>query len=668
MGRGTAITALLGILATTTAPLHESRPHAQAWSATTPFLQEERIESHASDITAHPACDVMDHNTQERLFSQNGTLYSRRENAAAQPLRFRHGWDTAVTACDIDATGTLWLGVRGKGVATRASDGDWAFYTGDDGLPFDEFTAVTAEGTAVWFGTTRGAIRYHDGAFSYRNAPRWLPDEHVRAIAANGHGVDILTDTGITSIIERPMTLEGKAVRFEQQIAQRHNRDGFVCQVSLPTPGERTVWKPKWTDNDGLWTALYAAAESFRYATTGDETAQENARRSIDALIRLQEVTGIAGFPARAMWPTTQPDPSNEQEQFSIGGQKNKRRTDPLWKVLPDRWPISADGRWYWKSDTSGAEIDGHMFAYATYYDLSIKDEHERERVRHYVSAMMDHIVKHGYALVDYDGTPTRFGWWGPTYVNAGIRDVLFSDGWRDVLRKIEGRLSSPSRSLSLLAYLKTAAHITGDEKYERRYRELVEQHHYAQNIQQAAYAFAPRAYYDGMQQEYLLYDLLLRYEEDPNIKSIYAEGLRKMVEVTRQDRNPLFNFIGAVRVGDTLPEYVLRVGEGIETLKDIPLDTIEYTMHNSHRKDLRAMWSRGGAHQWNNGTGKIFPDGSIGALPISELSVLRWSQNPFFVDRGRNAQVEEAPTHYLLPYYFGRHYRLITAGETPNP
>ncbi len=613
-------------------------------------------------VLAQPTCDTLDPRTGNRVLAIDGRIYEREATGIRRQIRFRPNWDTRVAACDIDTAGTLWIGADDRGVARRSVNGDWEFYTGDEGLPFDQFTAITIDGDAIWFGTTRGAIRYQDGVFAYRNAPRWLPGDRVDAIRPVAQGVEITTDKGTAIIRHVPMTLERKAAEFERQIAERHDREGFVSQVYLTTPGDRSAWRPKWTDNDGLWTGLYAAAESFRYAATGDEDARERAQRSIGALRLLQDVTGVPGFPARAVWPTTEPDPNGEQHQFSIAGQQKKQRADPLWKVLPHRWMRSADGRWYWKGDTSGAEIDGHMFAYATYYDLAAKGEGDRDLVRRYVTSLMDHIIANGYALVDHDGTLTRFGWWGPRYTNATLFDMIFrSDGLQDVLRKIEGRLTGPSKSLTLLTYLKTAAHITGDTAYEQQYRTLIREHHYDRNVQELRSDLAPRADYDSVQQQYLLFDLLLRYENEQGLRSTYLAGLRRLVLATDMDRNPLFNLVGASWLqDDALPDKERCVRDSIQTLERIPMDTIEYTMRNTHRKDLRSIWSRSGHDWWRNGKGKRYADGTVGALPIDEVVVLRWPQNPYEVDRGRDGLVEEAPTHYLLPYYLGKQRKLF--------
>ncbi len=69
----------------------------------------------------------------------------------------------------------------------------------------------------------------------------------------------------------------------------------------MPAPGDLAHCRPVMSDNDGLWTAIYVAAECFRYGATGSSAALANARSSLRALLRLESVTGISGFPARAI-------------------------------------------------------------------------------------------------------------------------------------------------------------------------------------------------------------------------------------------------------------------------------------------------------------------------------------------------------------------------------
>jgi len=71
--------------------------------------------------------------------------------------------------------------------------------------------------------------------------------------------------------------------------------------------------------------------------------------------------------------------------------------------------PLSSDGQWCLKADTSSDELDGHYFFYGVYYDLVARSEEEKRAVRDHVAAMTDHLVDHNFQLVDHDGTATRW-------------------------------------------------------------------------------------------------------------------------------------------------------------------------------------------------------------------------------------------------------------------
>jgi hypothetical protein len=114
--------------------------------------------------------------------------------------------------------------------------------------------------------------------------------------------------------------------------------------------------------------------------------------------------------------------------------------------VIVPRWPTSADGKWYWKTDTSSDELDGHYFLYGLYYDLVAETEAEKARVREVTARLTDHLIEHDYCLVDHDGKVTRWGVFGPQYLNGP-----FWTAQRGL------------NSLSVLSYIKVA--VCGDEK-----------------------------------------------------------------------------------------------------------------------------------------------------------------------------------------------------------
>ena len=86
-----------------------------------------------------------------------------------------------------------------------------------------------------------------------------------------------------------------------------------MVEAHLKTPGDVTTAFTTDNDNDGLWTGMYGAAQSFAYAATRSEAARVRARRAFEALRFLVDVTQGGqhsppdGFPARSILPTSGP-------------------------------------------------------------------------------------------------------------------------------------------------------------------------------------------------------------------------------------------------------------------------------------------------------------------------------------------------------------------------
>src|SRR5271157_4989589 len=277
-----------------------------------------------------------------------GAVYPRNATRSWAPYDVR-----GVT---FDSKDRLWFS-SAQGVGCE--DKEWHLYTGADGLPYNDFTTLEAgENGAVWFGTRRGAIRYDGKDWEYRQGRRWLPEDDVRSIAVNGHGdAWIATAAGVGVIERRPLTLAEKARFFEDEIDKRHLRTpyGYVYDVDLKHAGDAREWEQQASDNDGLWTAMYGAGECFAYAATQDPLSKQRAKAAFEALRFLRVVAeggphpAPQGFVARAILPTSGPDPNRED---SPARDEKKRATeDALWKVITPRWPVSADGKWYWKTD-----------------------------------------------------------------------------------------------------------------------------------------------------------------------------------------------------------------------------------------------------------------------------------------------------------------------------
>ena len=91
---------------------------------------------------------------------------------------------------------------------------------------------------------------------------------------------------------------------IDDLLQKYHLREGMVSAHELEGAGQDRDRPPASTnDNDGLWTCMYIGAEAFRYGVTGDPEAKKNARRSLEAMMFLERVSGIPGFAARSIVP-----------------------------------------------------------------------------------------------------------------------------------------------------------------------------------------------------------------------------------------------------------------------------------------------------------------------------------------------------------------------------
>ena len=558
-----------------------------------------------------------------------------------------------------DSMGRLWFATK-AGVGCRQTAG-WKFYEGKDGLPWNDFTEMAA-GTdgEVWFGTHLGAIRWDGQDFHYRQGPLWLPQDDVRSIAVNAQGdAWFATAGGVGMIGHQPMTLAAKAEHYEREIERHVKRTpfGFVAEALLAQPGDRATATHHDSDNDGLWTAMYGAGESFAYAATHDPKAKVRAKQAFEALRFLQKVTQEGtpkppkGYVARTILPGEGPDPNVGR----LAGDREAQKHDVLWKVYEPRWPKSADGKWYWKTDTSSDELDGHYFFYALYYDLVADTDAEKERLREVVRDLTDHLVTHGLNLTDVDGTPTRWGVFGPQFLNRDSR------WWAE----------RGMNSLSILTYLAVAGHVTGDPKYAAISRELIEKEAYGQNVMYPKVQAGPGS---GNQSDdemaFMCFYGLLHCSTDESLKNSVRASFYAYWQNEEPERNPFFDFAYAAQglgqsitnVWGTFPVSPRGdwFADSMGTLRGFPLDRVDWPHKNSHRLDVVPL---GGARSKDSyvpgepGRGHRI-DGKV--LPVENRHFGHWNTDSWELDYGGSGHELSAGTVFLLPYYMGLYHGYI--------
>jgi hypothetical protein len=327
----------------------------------------------------------------------------------------------------------------------------------------------------------------------------------------------------------------------------------------------------------------------------------------MEAIARLEAITGIPGFPARSF--------------IKVG--EDQQPADGEWHDTPDR-------HWRWKGDTSSDEIVGHYFVYPLYLDL-VAAEDEKPALRAAIDRITTHILDNGYELIDADGTRTRWGWWGP--------DAIWEDPDETGLRALE-----------MLAHLQVALHVTSDAalraKYRSAYDDLIANHRYHLLTRNQKVMVPGSINHSDDELAFLSYYPLLRYETDTKLRAVYVQSLERSWRIERPERNPLWNFIYAAGTGAKAFDRV----ESLRTLREIPMDQIEWDVRNSHREDVPLDPS---SDRFNRAQASM-------VLPYDELPVWKWNANPFRLDGGNAGRSEDDGVYFLLPYWLGRFHRLI--------
>lgn len=491
-------------------------------------------------------------------------------------------------------------------------------------VPVPNITAVRVIGDRIWFGSTNGAFATRkDGKFDYFQGERWLPGNLVKSINPGpDNSVLIVTNAGLGQIGFKLMTLYEKAQFFQDQVRKRHIRNGFNASLVGMEKGNLNSGFLADSDNDGLWTSMYFGAEIFRYAVTKDADALENIRECLDAMERLYTINPVPGFPSRSF----------ERRGFI------EKLSDP------ERWQHSPDPEWDWKATTSSDEVIGHIFAFGALAEL-VQVPDVKSRAIQLIDTLMTHIIKNDWYLMDYDGKPTLWGKWNPSYVNGFPVNV--GD------RKLN--------SSNIVAMLQTAYRFTNKPIYKEKAFELMNKHKYYENLMRpmALISMAPQNADDYAkylseswnhsddEMYYMGYWGLYRYAFNDTLKTSFKKSIIDHFQVERPEKEGLWNIFTAVT---GTPDFDLQ--EGIWYLKEHPLDLIDWAIANSHRSDIEKI-----APNFRNQTIRE-------VLPPDERPIQRHNANMFNLDRngGNGVSEHSAGDIWLLPYWLGRFLGVISA------
>lgn len=535
--------------------------------------------------------------------------------------------DDDVSAIALGPGGELYAATP-MGIGILSVAGKWRHLTGHEGgLPVNDTTSISfASDGGMWVGTAVGAAyRSPSGDWSYRMGPRWMAGDKVLDVAAfDDGGAWILTAKSLTRVEPRRMTLREKAKIYDDITQARHVRHGAVTGCMFRDVDDLDSWYMADNDNDGLWTSIYLGAKCFEYAATGDPEAKRLARVHFDFMRRLATINGVPGFLARSIRPSDYDPASHEKYNYKGKGEWHESTVEPGWQ---------------WKGDTSSDELTGHFFAWGVYYDLVAKgDSAEEKRVEEIVRGVTNHLIDHNFTLCDVDGLPTRWAVYSPNLLRG---DLLWSD-------------EVGFNALAILAHLKVAIHVCGDEKFKTAYRELIDKHEYDVKAMFSK-EMIPNNPYGGLnhsddEMAWMEFYHLLQYpDDDPGLQSRYRYAAARSQRPEGPEKSPFF----IVPFATALPKWA-HMGDAVETLEKWPLDLRHWTVRNSHRDDVML----------NPLPSRQRQPLLVTPLKIDERNPHKWNHDPFVSDEGNDGKTEEDGASWLLPYWMAVYHKLIIEEE----
>jgi len=512
--------------------------------------------------------------------------------------------------------GTIYVGTA-DGITILASSGNKIKELKE--LPWTEITTIEEIGSKLWVGTTRGVFSLDENdQINYYASRRWLVDDYVIDVSEGPNdAVLVLTKNGLSKITFTPMTLNDKANHFEDQVRKRHIRHGFnTAEFVMRKPGDLSSGSLTDSDNDGLWTTMYLVSQVFRYEVTKSPIAYQNVIESFEALERLDHINPIQGFLSRSF----------ERRSYALHDQ--------------EAWREAEDPEWDWKGTTSSDEYIGHYLAFSLIAEL-IPDETIKQRAIKLIVDMTDHIIENDLYLVDIDGKPTRWGRWNPEYVNG------FPVGVGD--RKLN--------SSNITGFLQAAYHFTKDEKYKKEAFRLFNEFGYLDNLMlpmdkignheadELSAMLSSTWNHSDDEMYFISYYYLYHYAFNAELKEKYREAIRDHWNIERPEKDALWNFVYAM-----MGSNEFDLDESIWYLREFPMDLIQYSVHNSHRKDIKLL-----PENFRGQTTEV-------VLPPDEKPIFKHNTNTFTIDRNSGGRAESSGDIYLLPYWWGRYLGVISA------
>ncbi len=376
-----------------------------------------------------------------------------------------------------------------------------------------------------------------------------------------------------------------------------------------------------------------------------------------------------------------------------------------LWNNLVGENALKSDV--VYKGDTSADELVGHAFIFKLMYDILAEEDPElKELMVTAIDNLAQHLVDNGYMLVDGSGQPT-------TWANFSRKSFSVSS-------------SVPMAALHAMVVLdifKTAAYITGYEKWENEYRmaALDPAFEYAKVVSQQAdrmhaaisnvigeavspllslplkllsgtklYNLVMKVVTNDSDLEMAMLGLytLFQTEEDEEILSYYRKSLESWWGVAKSTENPLWYYVYQLaypdkKIKDAYENNILETAAW--SLSRHPVSTIKYSASNIKRDDIAQLDLSALGLDMNdlpsyslkaeNQPAEVGENPEIldyiklilsanniewAVAAPDERSLHKYNENPYNLNHHYHSGCMQNSATYTLPYWMGRYHGLL--------
>lgn len=603
------------------------------------------------------------------------------------------------------------------------SDGIWKGYESDnDGL----WTSMYGAGELM---------RYA----ALRDDPNATSDEIATAKAAAYSASEAVLLLYYISM--RSGTTEAYVRRQTTQTIPGTTADRWLSAESLESGGDPSVMIPakspaKLFDEAMATYTLFGSASrlennGFYKAVSPDDWSDpaENYTTQYEKQIRLLE-----GFPARTFRLKTEhfdfhdniywsvnnngtatgiSEKKEGQNGYLLNNENLRGVTVDASAKVPERLWNNLIGEEYspediiYKTDTSADELIGHMFIFKLIYDIIAPEDPEiRELLVNAIDNLAQHLSDNSYMLVDATGQPT-------TWANFGR--TLFCTG--------SSVAETSLHSLVLLTIFKTAAYITGYQKWENEYKMValdpayeyakITSQHYERMIAAVKYTVGNATIhllgnivgalrntdivetiyrlivnYSSEEMAMLGFYTIFQLENDEAILKYYREAIDDWWISIKYSENPLWYFVYQLAYPDKTINDAYNnniINTATWSLSRHPADLVMYHASNSSRDDIAELNTADVGINlrerltYNLKTSPELPEPADNPEIIDitkfvliasklnwavaapdERSIHKYNESSYFLDWYHNTNCMQASTTYTLPYWMGIYHQII--------